>query len=135
MVLFESSEGRKRAPWTLQLVFSKILTFPYDQFWVEKHGCGGGSKGGWGQAPPSPCYLHQRQFPFKQTAMTVTEFVCMVSIFCIVLPQFVIAMTIIFYSETSIKRTPCRKRTLSRVPKWRSDISLYNKPLFSGHPY
>ena len=34
--------------------------------------------------------------------MTVAEFVCMVSIFCIVLPQFVIAMTIIFYSETSI---------------------------------
>ena len=53
-------------------------------------------KGGGGKPPPSPCYLHQRQFPFKQTAMTVTEFVCMVSIFCIVLPQFVIAMTIIF---------------------------------------
>ena len=43
--------------------------------------------------------------------MTVTEFVYMVSIFCIVLPQFVIAMTIIFYSETSIKRT------LGKVPK------------------
>ena len=37
---------------------------------------------------------------------TLAEFVCMVSIFWIVLPQFVIAMTIIFYSETSIKRTP-----------------------------
>ena len=46
MVLFESSEGRKRAPWTLQLVFNKILTFPLDQFWVEKHGCGGGREGG-----------------------------------------------------------------------------------------
>ena len=32
---------------------------------------------------------------FKQTAMTVAEFVCMVSIFCIVLPKFVIATTII----------------------------------------
>ena len=56
MVLLESSEGRKRAPWMLQLVFNKILTFPLDQFWVEKHGCGGGREGGWGQAPP--CYLH-----------------------------------------------------------------------------
>ena len=52
MVLLESSEGRKRAPWMLQLVFNKILTFPLDQFWVEKHGCGGGREGGWGQAPP-----------------------------------------------------------------------------------
>ena len=51
MVLLESSEGRKRAPWMLQLVFNKILTFPLDQFWVEKHGCGGGREGGWGQAP------------------------------------------------------------------------------------
>ena len=56
MVLLESSEGRKRAPWMLQLVFNKILTFPLDQFWVEKHGCGGGREGGWGKAPP--CYLH-----------------------------------------------------------------------------
>ena len=94
MVLLESSEGRKCAPWMLQLVFNKIFTFPLDQFWVEKHGCGGGREGVWGKAPP-PCYLHQRQFPFKQTAMTVAEFVCMVSIFCIVLPKFVIAMTII----------------------------------------
>ena len=30
MVLFESLEGRKRALWTLQLVFNKILTFPLD---------------------------------------------------------------------------------------------------------
>ena len=41
------------------------------------------------------------KFPFNQTAMTVAEFVCMVSIFWIVLPQFVIAMTIIFFIETS----------------------------------
>ena len=34
--------------------------------------------------------------------MTVAEFVCMVSIFWVVLPKFVIAMTVIFYSETSI---------------------------------
>ena len=52
MVLLKSSEARKRAPWMLQLVFNKILTFPLDQFWVEKHGCGGGREGGWGQAPP-----------------------------------------------------------------------------------
>ena len=52
MVLLESSEGRKRAPWMLQLVFNKILTFPLDQFWVEKHGCSGGWEGGWGQDPP-----------------------------------------------------------------------------------
>ena len=57
-------------------------------------------KGGGGK--PS-CYT---QFPFKQIVMTVAAFVCMVSIFCIVLSQFVIAMTIIFYSETPIKRTP-----------------------------
>ena len=49
--------------------------------------------------------------------MTVAEFVCMVSIFCIVLPQFVIAMTIIFYIETSIKLTPSIKPTLGKVPK------------------
>ena len=68
MVLFESSEGRKRAPWTLQLVFSKILTFPYDQFWVEKHGCGGGRKGGWGQDPPPPpaIYIKGNSFSTKQ---------------------------------------------------------------------
>ena len=30
MVLLESSEGRKRAPWMLQLVFNKILTFPLE---------------------------------------------------------------------------------------------------------
>ena len=59
-----------------------------------------------GKHPPSTPPPLLGQFPFKQTAMTVAEFVCMVSIFCIVLPQFVIAMTIIFYSETSIKRTP-----------------------------
>ena len=54
MVLFESSEGRKRAPWMLQLVFNKILTFPIDQFWVEIHSCSDGSEGGWGQAPLPP---------------------------------------------------------------------------------
>ena len=52
MVLLESLEGRKRAPWMLQLVFNEILTFPLDQFWVEKHGCGGGREGGWGKHPP-----------------------------------------------------------------------------------
>ena len=72
-----------------------------------------------GASPPPPCY---RQFPFKQIVMTVAAFVCMVSIFCIVLPQFVIAMTIIFYSETLlsgplIKRTPAIKQTLGKVLK------------------
>ena len=69
MVLFELSEGRKRAPWTLQLVFNKILTFPLDQFGVEKHGCGGGRKGGWGQAPPPPSpaiYIKGNSLPTKQ---------------------------------------------------------------------
>ena len=66
MVLLESSEGRKRAPWMLQLVFNKILTFPLDQFWVEKHGCGGGREGGWGQAPPSAIYIKGNSFSSKQ---------------------------------------------------------------------
>ena len=48
MVFLKPSEGRKCAPWMLQLVFNKILTFPLDQFWVEKHGCGGGREGGGG---------------------------------------------------------------------------------------
>ena len=56
VLILESSEGKKRAPWMLQLVFNKILTFTLDQFWVKKHGCSGGRKGGWGQAPPY--YLH-----------------------------------------------------------------------------
>ena len=103
MVLLESSEGRKRAPWMLQLVFNKILTFPIDQFWVEIHSCGDGREVGWGQAPPT-IYIKANSLSSKQ--LTVAEFVCMVSIFCIVLPQFVIAMTIIFYYETSIKRAP-----------------------------
>ena len=37
------------------------------------------------------------------------------------------------YSETSIKRTPFIKRTISRVPKLTSYISLYNEPQFSEH--
>ena len=57
MVLLESLEGRKRAPWMLQLVFNQIITLPLDQLWVEKHGCGGGREGGWGKVP-RPCYLH-----------------------------------------------------------------------------
>ena len=35
-------------------------------------------------------------------------------------------------SGPPIKRTPSIKRTLSRVPKLTSYISLYNEPLFSG---
>ena len=67
MVLFESSEGRKRAPWTLQLVFNKMLTFPLDQFLVEKHGCSGGRKEGWGQAPPPPAiYINGNSLSSKQ---------------------------------------------------------------------
>ena len=52
MVLLESSEGIECAPWMLQLVFNKILTFPLDQFWVEKHGCSNGREGGGGKPPP-----------------------------------------------------------------------------------
>ena len=67
MVLLESLEGRKRAPWMLQLVFNKILTFPLDQFWVEKHGCSGGREGGWGQAPPPPAiYIKGNSLSSKQ---------------------------------------------------------------------
>ena len=66
MVLLESLEGRKRAPWMLQLVFNKILTFPLDQFWVEKHGCSGGREGGWGRAPPPPSLLFTlKEIPFQ----------------------------------------------------------------------
>ena len=65
MVLFESSEGRKRAPWMLQLVFNKILTFPIDQFWVEIHSCSDGSEGGWGQAPLPPLLFTLKAIPFK----------------------------------------------------------------------
>ena len=37
----------------LELVFNKILTFPVDQFWVKKNGCGGGREGGCGQRTPA----------------------------------------------------------------------------------
>ena len=63
MVLLKSSEARKRAPWMLQLVFNKILTFPLDQFWVEKHGCGGGREEGWGQG--SPLLFTLKAIPFQ----------------------------------------------------------------------
>ena len=67
MVLLELSKGRKCAPWILQLVFNKILTFPLDQFWVEKHGCGGGREGGWGgQAPPPAIYIKGNSLSSKQ---------------------------------------------------------------------
>ena len=46
-------------------------------------------KGGVVKGPPA-IYIKG-----KKTTMTVAEFLCMVSIFCIVLPKFVIAMTII----------------------------------------
>ena len=36
------------------------------------------------------------------------------------------------YSETSIKRTPSIKRTLSRVPKLTSYVFLYNEPLLTA---
>ena len=67
MVLLESSEGRKHAPWMLQRVLDKILTFPLDQFWIEKHGCGVGRKEGWGQAPPPPAiYIKGNSLSSKQ---------------------------------------------------------------------
>ena len=36
-------------------------------------------------------------------------------------------------SGPPIKQTPSIKQTLNWVPKLTSHISLYNKPLFSGH--
>ena len=66
MVLLESLEGRKRAPWMLQLVFNKILTFALDQFWVEKHGCGGSREGGWGQARRPAIYIKDNSLSSKQ---------------------------------------------------------------------
>ena len=64
MVLLESLEGRKRAPWMLQLVFNKILTFPLDQFWVEKHGCSGDREGGRGMGSP-PLLFTLKEIPFQ----------------------------------------------------------------------
>ena len=54
-----------------------------------------------------------------------------VAISAVVLPSLsrVVFNFVIMYSVSSIKRT------LSRVPKRTSDISLYNEPLFSGHLY
>ena len=62
MVLLESSEHRKRAPWMLQLVFNKILTFPLD-FHLTNFGSRNmakvvAGKGGGGKSPPPPRYLH-----------------------------------------------------------------------------
>ena len=64
-----------------------------------------------GGKPPLLFTLNAIPFQANSYDCAWLKFVCMVSIFCIVLPQFVIAMTIIFYSETSLKRT------LSRVPR------------------
>ena len=66
MVLLESLEGRKRAPWMLQLVFNKILTFPLDQFGIEKHGCGGGREGGWGASTSPAIYIKANSLSSKQ---------------------------------------------------------------------
>ena len=46
-----------------------------------------------------------------------------------------INLNICKYSETSIKRAPSIKRTLSRVPKLTSYIFLCNEPLFCGRFY
>ena len=64
MVLLESSEDRKRAPWMQQLVFNKILTLPLD-FHLTNFGSrnmatvvvGKGDRGPggvWGHPPPPP---------------------------------------------------------------------------------
>ena len=49
----------------LQLVFNKILTCPRDQFWVKKHGCGGGREGGCGESPPA-IYIKGNSLSRKQ---------------------------------------------------------------------
>ena len=90
MVLLKSSEVRKHAPWILQPVYNMAAV-------VVGKGVGQGSP---------PLLFTLKAIPFQANSYDVAEFVCMVSIFWIVLPQFVIAMTVIFYSETSIKRTP-----------------------------
>ena len=93
MVLLESSGAKKRNALDDKLVLNKILTFPPDQFWVKKHGCSGGREGAVGKGPPA-IYIKGNSLSRKQLK-TVAEFLCMVSIFCIVLPKFIIAMTII----------------------------------------
>ena len=53
MVLLESSEGRKRAPWILQLVFNKILKFPLESnFGLRNMAVVVVGKGGGGKPPP-----------------------------------------------------------------------------------
>ena len=89
MVFLESSEDRKRTAWMLQLVFNKILTIPLDQFGLRNMTAVVVGKGVGGDPPPPP------PFPTTTAAMTVPEFVYMVSIFYIVFPKFVIMMTII----------------------------------------
>ena len=64
MVLLESPEGRKRAPWTLQLLFNKILTFPLDKFGLRNMAAVLVGKGGGGK-PPLPLLFTLKAIPFQ----------------------------------------------------------------------
>ena len=66
MVLLESSEGRKRALWMLQLVFNKILTFPLGQFGLRNMAAVVVGKGGGGKPPPSAIYIEGNLLSSKQ---------------------------------------------------------------------
>ena len=67
MVLLEPSEGRKRAPWTLQLVFNKILTFPLDKFGLRNMPAVLVGKRGGGKPPPPPAiYIKGNSLSSKQ---------------------------------------------------------------------
>ena len=71
MVLLESSEDRKRAPWMLQLVFNKILTFPLD-FYLTNFGSRNmatvvvGKGGGGNPPPPLAIYTKGNSLSSKQ---------------------------------------------------------------------
>ena len=60
----ESSEGRKRAPWMLQLVFNKILTFHLTNFGLRNMAVVVVGKGGGGKHPP-PLLFTLKAIPFQ----------------------------------------------------------------------
>ena len=67
MVLLESSEGRKRAPCMLQLLFNKILTFPYlTNFGLRNMAAVVVGKEGRGKAPPPAIYIKGNSLLSKQ---------------------------------------------------------------------
>ena len=67
MVLLESLEGRKRAPWMLQLVFNQIITFPIHltNFGLRNMAAVVVGKGGGGKSPPA-IYIKGNSLSSKQ---------------------------------------------------------------------